>query len=334
MFHVKILNKQDIQAVFSMKDAIAADKAALAAYSRGETTIPLRTNIDIPAESGQSLYMPGYLAGEHPALGMKIVSVYPHNIDKGLPSVPATMISLDPATGIVSAILDGTYLTQLRTGAMQGAATDLLARQDARTATLIGTGGQAPAQLEAMLTVRPLRQVYVSDIDTHRAQDFAAAMQHKFGDQFNVTITAVHDLGQAIAASDIITSATTSKVATFSAADVKPGTHINGVGAYTPEMHEIPEELVKRANVVIFDTMDGVLAEAGDMITPLKDGTVTKEHYEGELGAVVDGKLPGRTTDQQITLFKTVGTAATDVYVAEQILQAADQAGRGKEVQF
>ena len=276
--------------------------------------------------------MPGYAAGEQPALGVKIVSVYPDNIDKGLPSVPATMVSLDPKTGIVSAIIDGTYLTQLRTGALQGAATDLLANPDAKVATLIGTGGQAPTQLEAMLNVRQLTRVYVSDIDHERAAKFAQDMTARFGKQFNADILPVNDLSKAIRASDIITSVTTSKQATFDAADVQPGTHINGIGAYTPEMHEIPAALVQRADSVIFDTMDGVLAEAGDMITPLKEGLVTKAHYAGELGQLINGKIKGRQRHDQVTLFKAVGTAVLDVVVAEKILQAADKQHVGTSV--
>ncbi len=329
---MRILTKKDVQAVYTMKDAIADDKVALAAYSNGDATVPLRTNIDVQAEHGQSLYMPGYAAGEQPALGVKIVSVYPDNIDKGLPSVPATMVSLDPKTGIVSAIIDGTYLTQLRTGALQGAATDLLANPDAKVATLIGTGGQAPTQLEAMLNVRQLTRVYVSDIDHERAAKFAQDMTDRFGKQFNVDILPANDLSKAIRASDIITSVTTSKQATFDAADVQPGTHVNGIGAYTPEMHEIPAELVQRADRVIFDTMDGVLAEAGDMITPLKEGLVTKAHYDGELGQLINGEIKGRQHHDQVTLFKAVGTAVLDVVVAEKILQAADKQHVGMSV--
>lgn len=329
---MRILTKKDVQAVYTMKDAIADDKVALAAYSKGDATVPLRANIDVQAEHGQSLYMPGYAAGKQPALGIKIVSVYPDNIDKGLPSVPATMVSLDPKTGIVSAIIDGTYLTQLRTGALQGAATDLLANPDAKVATLIGTGGQAPTQLEAMLNVRQLTRVYVSDIDHDRATNFAQDMTDRFGKQFNVDILPVNDLSKAIRASDIITSVTTSKQATFDAADVQPGTHVNGIGAYTPEMHEIPAELVQRADSVIFDTMDGVLAEAGDMITPLKEGLVTKAHYAGELGQLINGKIKGRQRHDQVTLFKAVGTAVLDVVVAEKILQAAEKQHVGTSV--
>ena len=322
------LTKEDIVNSFSMREAIDADKEALSMYSAGKASVPLRTNIDVPKSKGQSLYMPAYVDGANGALGVKIVSVYPENIKKNLPSVPATMIVLDPETGIVSACLDGTYLTQLRTGAVQGAATELLARKDAKIGALIGTGGQAQSQLEAMLTVRKLEEVRIFDIDFERASQFAKEMEQTFSVSMRPTKTSQ----ECVEGADIITSVTTSKQPTFSAEWVKKGAHINGVGAYTPEMCEIPRELIKKADVIIFDTMDGVLEEAGDFISPLEDGYVQKEDYHGELGQLVNGKLTGRTSAEQITVFKTVGSAVLDVVVAAEIVKKAKEKQLGMEI--
>lgn len=154
-----ILTKSDIEQCFSMSDAIAAAKEAVKLYSAGNSTVPLRTNLEVTDFNGQSLYMPAVTKGNQSSLGVKIVSVYPENINKGLPSVPATMVSLDPETGIVSAILDGTYLTQLRTAAIQGAATEEMANPDAKIAGLIGTGGQGYQQAIAMMTARDLEEL-------------------------------------------------------------------------------------------------------------------------------------------------------------------------------
>lgn len=322
------LKKEDIINSFSMREAIDADKEALSMYSAGKASVPLRTNIDVPKSKGQSLYMPAYVDGGNGALGVKIVSVYPENIKKDLPSVPATMIVLDPETGIVSACLDGTYLTQLRTGAVQGAATELLARKDARIGALIGTGGQAQSQLEAMLTVRKLEEVRIFDIDFERASQFAKEMEEIFSVSMRPTKTSQ----ACVEGADIITSVTTSKQPTFSAEWVKKGAHINGVGAYTPEMCEIPREIIKKADVIIFDTMDGVLEEAGDFISPLKEGYVQEEDYQGELGQLVNGELTGRTSDEQITIFKTVGSAVLDVVVAAEIVRKAKEKHLGMEI--
>ena len=317
-----ILTKEEMKKVFSMKEAIESDKEALQLFSEGKSTVPLRTNIDIPEEKGQSLYMPAYVSGTEPALGVKIIATYPNNIDKGLPSVPATMIVQNVETGIVEAVMDGTYLTQLRTGAVQGAATDVLARKDSKIAALFGTGGQAATQLEAMLTVRPLEEVRVFDIDKERCEKFAEEMSEKLH-SFSTTIKAVSSAEEAVKEADIITTATTSKQATFNRKFVKEGAHINGVGAFTPEMHELPEEVIQDADKIIFDTTEGVLSEAGDIITPLEKKLINKNDYQGDLGEVLLGKINGRENDQQLTVFKTVGTAVLDVITAQKILKKA-----------
>lgn len=311
------ISKEEIMNCYTMKEAIEADKRALVAYSSGKATVPLRTNLSVPEANGQSLYMPAYVQGNPASLGIKIVSVYPENSKKNLPSVPATMIVLNPATGIVEAILDGTYLTQLRTGAVQGAATELLAREEAEIGALIGTGGQAQAQLEAMLTVRKLKEVRIFDIDIENARLFADQMNEKF----DAAIFAVKTSQECVQDADIITTVTTSKQATFSAEWIKRGAHINGVGAYTPEMCEIPKEIIKQADVIIFDTMDGVLEEAGDFIEPLKSGFISKDHYRGELGQLLNGTIQGRQSADEITIFKTVGSAVLDTTVASEIVE-------------
>lgn len=329
---MKYLSAQDIQACFSMKDAIAADKAALASYSAGQADIPLRTNLDVPDHHGQALFMPGYVRGTQPALGMKIVSVYPDNAQQGLPSVPATMVVMDAHTGIVSAILDGTYLTQLRTGAVQGAATDLLAKTTSKIALLIGTGGQAMSQLLAMLTVRPLTKVYVADRDYAKAQDFVNRATAQFANQFLVTLEAVPDPNAVVADVDIITCVTTAHDPVFDGRLIQPGTHINGVGAYTPAMHEVPASAIAQADRIFVDTEDGTLAEAGDLLAALHDGQIDRSAITGELGQLVNGDVSGRTTDQEITFFKTVGTAVLDVVVASQIVNRATEQGIGTDL--
>lgn len=327
-----ILTKQHIEQVFTMKDAIEADKEALRLYTEGKCEVPLRVNIDIPKQQGQSLFMPAYVEGLD-ATGVKIVSVFPNNIKQGKPSVPAQMILLDGKTGEVCAIMDGTYLTQLRTGAVQGAATDILARADSKIAVLFGTGGQASGQLEAMLNVRDLEEVRVFDLDYERAKSFAAQMQQQFA-SFKTRIVAVEDGDAAIVDADIITAVTTSKRPVFNGNLVKKGTHINGVGAYTPQMQELPEVIVQRADKVVFDTTEGVLAEAGDVIIPMDKGIVSKQDFTGELGQVILGQAKGRENDEEITLFKTVGTAVLDVVTAQLIYEKAMQHGVGQQVEI
>ncbi|QIQ21091.1 ornithine cyclodeaminase family protein [Zophobihabitans entericus] len=322
-----VLNAVDIQKVYTMKDAIEADKQALRMYTQGLTEVPLRINFD--AKKGQNLFMPAYIK-ELDVSGIKIVSVFPDNPKIGKNSVPAQVLLLDPETGEVCALIDGTYLTQLRTGAVQGAGTDLLARKDAANAVLIGSGGQAASQLEAMLTVRPLKKVAIFDIDLERAKTFASNMSTKFA-KFGVNIYASTNLDEDIAQADIITSVTTSKAATFKGELVKKGAHVNGVGSYTPEMHEIPESVVKRAAIRVLDTKDGVFAEAGDIIDPINHGLVSKADFF-ELGDLVIDPKKCRQSDEQVTLFKTVGSAVLDVVVGYDIYLKAKKMGIGTEI--
>lgn len=319
-----VLTAQDIKQVYTMKEAIAADKQALQLYTEGLSDVPLRINF--ATAKGQNLFMPAHINGSD-ITGIKIVSVFPGNAKLNKPVVPAHVLLLDPQTGEVCAMLEGTYLTQLRTGAVQGAATDILAKADARRAVLIGTGGQAQSQLEAMLTVRPLTHIAVFDIDQTKAQQFAEQMSQDFA-HFNAHIYATSQLENDIKQADIITSVTTSTKATFKAEWVKPGTHINGVGAYTPEMHEIPAEIVQLAAVKSVDTKDGVFAEAGDIITPLQQKLVSEQDFV-ELGDILLDARKGRHEEKQITLFKTVGTAVLDVVVGYDIYLKAKQQGVG-----
>ncbi|NUF28159.1 ornithine cyclodeaminase [Gilliamella bombicola] len=319
-----ILTAKDIEQFYTMKDAISADKEALKIYTQGNCDVPLRINFDM--QKGQCLFMPAHIQGSD-IVGIKIVSVFPDNPKLGKPSVPAQVLMLDPQTGEVCAMLDGTFVTQLRTGAVQGAATDLLARKNAIRAVLIGTGGQAISQLEAMLTVRSLTDVAIFDIDTQKAKQFANDMKQRFA-HFSTNLYFSQNLDEDISQADIITSVTTSKVVTFNGDKVKPGTHINGVGAYTPEMHEIPENIVEKANIRVLDTKAGVFAEAGDIIDPIQQKLVSKDDFF-ELGDLVKAPALCRQNDEQITLFKTVGTAVLDVYIGYDIYLKAKEKGIG-----
>lgn len=330
---ITMLNQEDMKKVFCMKDAIQADKDALELYSSGKSDIPLRVNLDVPEHQGQSLYMPGYAAAAN-ALGVKIVSVYPGNIEKGLTSVPATMVLINNETGEVCSLMDGTFLTRIRTGAVSGAATDILARKDSKTFALFGTGGQAETQLEAVLTVRPIKLVKVFDISSERAENFAERMMKAFGEKFGVRIVAAKSSDEAIEDADIITCVTTTKVPVFDGRKVKKGCHINGVGSYTPVMHEIDEYTVTHADKVYVDTRDGVLNESGDLIIPIQNGTFRAEQLTGELGEVIAGKAPGRTADDEITVFKTTGSAVMDIVTARRIYENALEKGIGSCTEF
>nr|WP_300382352.1 ornithine cyclodeaminase family protein [Clostridium sp.] len=325
-----VLREQDMKNIFTMAEAIQADKDALEIYSKNGANIPLRVNIDIPENEGQSLYMPGY-APDTKALGLKIVSVYPKNIEKGLNSVPATMVLINDETGEVCSLMDGTFLTRIRTGAVSGAATDILARKDSKIFALFGTGGQAEAQLEAVLNVRNIELVKVYDLSEERRNNFVKKMTESFGEKFSVKIVAVNSSDEAIADADIITVATTSKRPVFNAALVKKGAHVNGVGSYTPDMQEIDENLVCNSKVYV-DTKDGVFNESGDLIIPVNKGIYSFDRVIGELGEVILNKVKGRESEEEITFFKTVGSSVLDVVTARRIYEKALESKVGEIV--
>lgn len=328
-----ILKESDIREIYTMKDAIEAAKDALEIYSKGGTNIPLRTNLDIPKEEGQSLYMTGY-AEAADALGVKIVSIYPNNIKKGIPSVPATMVLLNETTGEVCSVMDGTYLTTIRTGAVAGAATDLLANEDAKIFTLFGTGGQAETQVEAVLTIRDIEEVRVFDIDPKRAGEFADQMTEKFKEKFKAKFVVAKTADEGIQNADIITSATTSRKPTFNGRQVKKGAHINGVGSYQPHMQELDEHLITHADKLYVDTKSGVLSESGDLIMPIENKKCTEDIITGELGQLILGKTPPRSNKEEITVFKTVGSAVLDIVTARRIYEKALEKGMGQAIEF
>lgn len=325
---ITVLTKKEMEQVITMRDAVEGDKEALAIYSAGKSDIPLRANLTVKKYAGNSLYMPGY-AEDADALGIKIVSVYPRNAEKGLTSVPAAMVLLNAETGEVKALMDGTFLTQLRTGAVSGAATDLLARKDSSIFALIGTGGQAEAQLEAVLTVRSIKEVRVFSPTAGHAEAFAVRMRTKFGTQFSARITAVASSDEAIENADIITAITTAAQPVFDGKKVKAGAHINGAGSYMPNMQELPEDILLRAGKIYLDTRDGVLNEAGDFLTPMQAGRLSADRITGELGELILQKTAGRQSDDEITVFKSTGTAILDIVIAQKIYEraAAQKAG-------
>jgi alanine dehydrogenase len=322
---LRILSSKDIRQALSMRQAIEAMKRAFAQLSSGQADVPLRTVLDVPRQNGITLFMPGYLAADE-QMAVKVVSVFNDNPARGLPLIHALVVVVDATTGAPVAVMDGTYLTALRTGAASGAATDLLARQDARTAAIFGAGAQGHTQLEAVCAVRPIQEGWIYDISPERAAAYAAEMSQ----QLSLPVKAAATPTEAVRQADVICTATTSSSPVFQDGDVQPGTHINAVGAYTPQMQEIPPETVLRAKVVI-DHHESSMAEAGDILIPLGQGLMTEDHIYAELGEIAAGNKPGRTSPEEITLFKSVGVAVQDVAAASTVLAAAQRLGLGTE---
>ena len=326
-----ILNKADIQKCITIKKAIEICKEATKNYCLNKTDIPLRTPIISENNNGQVLFMPGKISSESDKIGIKIVSVYPGNSLINLPSVPSTMITIDEKTGIVNGIIDGTYLTALRTAALQGAATDLLANKDSKIATLIGTGGQAFEQARALLTIRNLSELRVVARNFEKTKKFVEKLKAELID-FSTDIIAYENVNEATIDSDIITTVTTSTTPTFSSKHLKQGVHINGIGSFTYDMVELPTEIINSNNKIYFDTKDGVLSEAGDILQPLENQLILHEDFKGELGALVLNSIEGRKSKTEITIFKSVGSAVFDIACADYIIKEAIKLNIGTKI--
>ncbi|MGE5628475.1 MAG: ornithine cyclodeaminase family protein [Solirubrobacterales bacterium] len=316
-----LLNKEDIKRVFSMKDAIEADKEAFKLLSLGKSVVPLRTVIQAQKYEGTMLYMPGYIE-DMDAAALKIVSIFPKNMDMGKPTAPATVLLMDGTTGEVSAILDGTYVTQLRTGAASGAAFDLFALKDSKKGALIGTGGQAAAQLEGMLAARKLDMVMVFDTNKERTIAFAKKMQEELN-EYGVRIIPAASSDEAVTDADMVVTVTPSLNPVFDGDKIKEGAVVSCVGSYQHHMQEMDPRLLTRASKIYFDSKDAVLSEAGDILIPLEKGIITEEDFTGDIGEVILGKAPGRENCKEIIVFKTVGVAVQDLVTAKKIYDIA-----------
>jgi alanine dehydrogenase len=320
---LRVLSAQDIDAAITMADAIEAVRSGFAQLSAGRAVVPLRTSLSTAA--GTSLFMPAYL-GDSETTVLKLVSVYPDNPSLGLPTILALVAVVDGRTGRPLALMDGTYLTALRTGAASGVATDLLAREDSSVLALFGAGVQGRSQLEAVCAVRPIEEVKVFDPDQEAARRLVEETAGRGPVPHRILI--VTSPTEAVLDADVVVTATTSQQPVFDGADVGPGTHVNAIGAYTPETRELDEELVRRAKIVV-DTREGCLAEAGDLIMPLRAGLISEADIHAELGEIIRGLKPGRENESEITLFKSVGTAVQDAAVARAALDRAEQKALG-----
>lgn len=301
-----------------MRQAVEEMKNAFVQLSSGAAIVPLRTNMTVPQVEGRVLVMPVAM----PACKMfavKVVSIFRENPRQGLPTIHGLLMLSDASTGSPLAMMDAEYMTALRTGAASGLATSLLARPDAEVVAIIGAGAQARTQLEGVCAVRNIRRAVVVDPNPDKARLFAGEMSARLH-----VPTAVTTASAAVADADIICTATTSTRHVFDDCDIKKGVHINAVGAYRPDMCEVPAETIRRAKVVV-DLRSAGLAEAGDILQPIRLGIISESHIHAELGEIVAGSRAGRNSGDEITIFKSVGNAVQDLAVASFVMNIASK---------
>ena len=309
-----ILSDQDIAKLLTMEEAIIAVEQAFKEYATDTVDMPDRSTIMIEKHNGSISLMPSYLQTAQ-VQATKIISIYPDNPMKNLPTTIAWIIVIDPETGMIKAFMDGTYVTAMRTGAITGVAAKFLARKDAKTVTVFGAGVQARTQVWAIKTVRDIEQVKVYDPIKATARKFVSDMSKKLG----IEVIQIDSAQEAVYGSDIIITATTSSQPVVKHEWIDNKTHISAIGAFYPNYRELETATVAKAKVVV-DDLDAVMREAGDILIPLKEGAITRDHIYAELKDLVSGEKSGRLPGDGLTVFKTVGVAIQDASVAKMVL--------------
>ncbi len=322
-----ILTRHDLESLLTIGDTIGAVENGFAQLSAGDVVMPQRVPTQVAPHKGMHLSMPVFVNGDSGALSIKAITVYPENpASYGLPMVQGVVLLYDPVNGKLLAMMDAEHLTAMRTGAASGVATKHLARPDASTVLLFGAGALGPGQLAAVCAVRPIRQAFVI---TRSGKDgeFCERMSQELG----IEVKSTRDPQLAIRNADIICTATTSSTPLFDGEWLQPGTHINGVGSYTAKMREVDTTTIRRARVFV-DRIQAAQNEAGDVMIPITNGEITLDHVCGEIGQVINGTIAGRTSADDITFFKSVGTAMQDAVTAAVVYKKAMAQGGGNEI--
>ncbi len=322
-----ILNRNDVISVLQMSDCMEVVEKAFAELANGTAVLPLRTGIKPP--DGVSLYMPAYLKGMG-ALACKVVTVYKDNpVKHKMPTTIGKVLLQDINTGDVICIMDGGYLTAVRTGAASGVATKFLARKDKnQVAGIFGAGVQAKMQLWAVTIARDISKAIVYDVSVDAVDKFISEMSPKLNIEI-IKAKSPEDVLQA----DIVCTATSSASPLFDGKLVKTGTHINGIGSHAPAMRELDTEIIKRS-LFVGDSREACFSEAGDIMIPLSEGAIKDSHFYAELGEIITGSKIGRTDDSMITLFKSNGLAIQDVATAKIVYEKAVEKGIGKKIEI
>jgi len=311
---VRFISEQQQTDLLDMAEVVEAVEEALQAYSEGQTENPLRHVLPFN-EDNKYLVMPA-LSDKLGIVGLKTVTFAPNNPQQGKNTIVGSVILSDYDTGESLAVLEGAYLTKIRTGAISGVATKYLAQQNAKTLCVIGTGEQAEGLVEAVLAVRNITHIQLFN----RTYDKAVIFANKLAAQYDITVEVFEDVEDGMHNAEVIVTATNATSPVFQNA-LTDGVHINAVGSFKPDMQELPSVALQQADKVVVESSDTALEETGDLINPIEEGVFKASDLYGELGNIVAGRLEGRLKDEEITVFKSVGLAIVDIVVANYFYQ-------------
>jgi ornithine cyclodeaminase/alanine dehydrogenase-like protein (mu-crystallin family) len=322
---IRIIKAGEIKQFYSMPRAIDAMGRAFASLSSGESYVPLRFVSKLPTNGLNMLFKPAYVEKDN-RVTIKFLTQRETGAIPGIPTIQGIVLVIDSITGEILSIMDGEYLTALRTGAASGLATRCFARPDAQIMALFGCGSQGRTQLEAVICEREIRKVLVYEPNEELGRQFTSAMAKRF----NLEMIYTSDTKQ-LKEADIICTATNSNQPLFSRAEVKAGVHINAIGSFQPHMQELDPWLVRDAKVFV-DHTGPCLKESGDLIKPISAEIISENHIAGEIGDFLLNRITGRDSKDQITLFKSVGVAIQDYAVATDVYNEALNHGFGLEI--
>jgi len=323
-----VLSEREIQSLIDVEELSKALEKAHVEFSTGKAVMPVRLVVPVPEIKGRITSMPAYLS-EDKALGMKVVTYFPENPKQGLPIILATVFLFSTESGKLLAVMDGTYITAIRTACISAVATRALANPETPVLGVLGAGVQARAQIRTLCAVRKIEEIKVYDVLEKSVQSLKEQLEPDLG----IKIEAVKTPEQAVRDVDLLVTVTTAKEPIVRVDWLKPGIHINAIGSHRPDLREIDGATMRRAKVVV-DSREAVMAECGDVLLAIKEGAIGEEHIHAEIGEVLAGKKTGRTSAGEITLYKAVGIAIQDVATAKLVYQTAVEKKVGVNVEI
>ena len=326
---VLLLGHDDAAALLPMRECVALMRDALVSLAEGRVHQPLRTIVRPPEAAGLMGLMPSYQSGARAAFGLKAICIFPGNPERGMDSHQGAVLLFGAETGELQAVVNASAVTAIRTAAVSGVATDALAREDASDLAVIGAGVQARSHVEAMSHVRPVRRCRVASRSVGSARKLAGELEGSYA----FPVEAVETVEEALRGADLIVTATSAAEAVVRREWVSEGAHINAVGSCTPHARELDAATVAASSLFV-DSVESTVNEAGDYLCALREGAVGREHIRAELGEVLTGAKPGRASNDEITLFKSLGIAVEDLAAAKFLYDKAKETGAGAWVNF
>jgi alanine dehydrogenase len=322
-----VLSEKEVQSLAKVEELIPVLEQAHIQYSTGKAVMPVRLVVPLPQIEGRITSMPGYL-NEDKALGMKVVTFFPNNLKQNLPQILATVMLFSAETGKMIAVMDGNYITAIRTACVSAMATKALANPEARVLGVLGAGVQARAHIRALTQIREISEIKVYDVFEASARQLQESLQKEIG----VKITVAQSAREAVLDADLLVTVTTAKEPIVRANWLKPGMHINAVGSHRPDLRELDGATLAAAKIVV-DSREAIMAECGDILLAIQEKAITANSLHAEIGEVLAGKKPGRTSSDEITLYKAVGIAIQDVATAHLVYRKALERNVGTNIE-